>query len=604
MLKNHPKGLLVVFFTNMGERFGFYTLLAILLLFLQAKFGLSAESAGQYYSWFFFTMYALAFLGGVVADWSEKYKQIILWGQILMLVGYLLLALPSSSLPITVVALVIISLGNGFFKGNLQAVVGQLYDDEKYDKYRDVAFMIFYMGINIGAFFAPFVAVSVRNWWMTSHGFAHDANIPALAHQVLAGEYTNVSLLRELAEKVNISGKSYGSIENFAQQYLDLFSKGYNLAFTIAVAAMVISILVYLIFNKTIPNYKQEKEVRKQLKATPDPIPFNSLRVILFSVLSFIASIILFIIIPGLNYKIGISVGLFISFVVYMLQLTHKEEMRNMISLMLVFLVVIFFWMSFNQNGLTLTLFARDYIAKDVGQIGSLFFNTKSLLSIVMIIAGLAFLLHSRSTIRYRIIGMVLIFSFGLIVYYFYSRSEASNPISPELFQSFNPLFVIIITPIMIGVFQIFQKQRKQISTPIRVGIGLIIGSFAFLILFIASKNLVSPNALDGAILEDSQRLSPYWLISTYFMLTIAEIFLSPLGISFVTKVAPKRFQGLMQGGWLLATAVGNKLLCMGSLLWGKYQLTAVWSLFIIVMLTGAIIIFSLIRRFDKLSKY
>ncbi len=604
MLKNHPKGLLVVLFTNMGERFGFYTLLALLLLFLQAKFGLSTEIAGEYYSWFFFAMYALAFVGGILADWSEKYKQIILWGQLLMLLGYLLLVIPTASLSSTILALIFIALGNGLFKGNLQAVVGQLYDDERYRQYRDVAFMIFYMGVNIGAFFAPFIAVSVRNWWLESHGLLHDANIPSLAHQVLNGDYTHSQELLTLANKVNISGDSFGSIEQFSEQYLNIYSTGFNFAFAIALASVVISILIYLIFNKTIPNYKAEKLERKQIKATPDPTPFNSPKIIALSIFAFVGTILLFHFIPGLNYKLGFSIGLFVAFVVYMLQLSEKEEMHNMISLMLTFVVVIFFWMSFHQNGLTLTLFAKDYVAKEVSAFTGLLFNLESILSLLLLFSGVILILHNRSTIRYRMIGTALVVIFGLISYYFYSRSESSIAIAPELFQSFNPLFILIITPFVISLFQFLQKKGHQPSTPIRIGIGLIIAASGFFILFLASSQLVSPNEMAGGILENSDRISPYWLISSYFVLTIAEIFLSPLGISFVTKIAPKRFQGLMQGGWLLATAVGGKLLFTGTLLWANYSLQTTWAIFIGTLLLAALIIFAVMKRFDKLTKF
>ena len=143
MLKNHPKGLLVAFFSNMGERFGFYTMMAILVLFLQAKFGLSAEKAGGIYSWFYFSIYALALAGGILADATRKYKLVILSGIIIMIGGFIILAVPGMTLTITIIGLFTIALGNGLFKGNLQAVVGQMYDDPKYARLRDSAFMIF-----------------------------------------------------------------------------------------------------------------------------------------------------------------------------------------------------------------------------------------------------------------------------------------------------------------------------------------------------------------------------------------------------------------------------------------------------------------------------
>ena len=261
MLKNHPKGLLVAFFTNMGERFGFYTMMAILVLFLQVKYGLTEADAGEYYSWFYFAIYALALVGGTLADWSKKYKTVIFWGQVIMFLGYVLIALPGMSLTGTMLALLVISLGNGFFKGNLQAVVGQLYDDEKYAKFRDAAFMIFYMGINIGAFFAPFVATGVRNWWLKTHGFIHDGSIPALAHQLIDGKLGNTAELQALADKAVLNGQPVTDLTAFANQYLDVFSKGYNLAFAVAAGAMIVSLLVYVIFNKSLPSKSVAKVV-------------------------------------------------------------------------------------------------------------------------------------------------------------------------------------------------------------------------------------------------------------------------------------------------------------------------------------------------------
>ncbi|NMB50824.1 MAG: peptide MFS transporter, partial [Bacteroidales bacterium] len=226
MLKNHPKGLLVAFFSNMGERFGFYTMMAILVLFLQAKYGLSADKAGGIYSWFYFSIYALALVGGILADSTKKYKLVILAGIIIMFAGYLIMAVPGMSLTVTIIGLMTIALGNGLFKGNLQAVVGQLYDDPKYSRLRDTAFMIFYMGINIGAFFAPFAANGIRNWWLKLNGLAHDGSLPSLCHQFKNGTLTDTTTLQQLANKVSLSGP-VTDLSAFADRYIDVFSKGY-----------------------------------------------------------------------------------------------------------------------------------------------------------------------------------------------------------------------------------------------------------------------------------------------------------------------------------------------------------------------------------------
>ncbi len=246
MLKGHPKGLYVAFFTNMGERFGFYTMMAILVLFLQAKFGIAYERAGDIYSWFYFAIYALALLGGILADATKKYTAIIAMGQVIMFLGYVLMAVPGLPLSITMAALFTIAIGNGLFKGNLQAVVGQLYDDPKYDKVRDNAFLIFYMGINVGAFFAPFAAMGVRNWWLKTNGFLHDGSIPALCHQYKDGTLPDEGVLQQLADAVSLNGP-VTDLGAFTTQYIEVFSRGYNFAFGIAAIAMIISLAAYLI---------------------------------------------------------------------------------------------------------------------------------------------------------------------------------------------------------------------------------------------------------------------------------------------------------------------------------------------------------------------
>ncbi len=241
MLKNHPKGLLVAFFTNMGERFGFYTMMAILVMFLQARYNLNAEDAGSYYSWFYFAIYALALLGGMLADWTKKYKTVIFVGQVIMFAGYCIIAIPGSEQWVSISALFVIALGNGLFKGNLQAVVGQMYDNEKYKKYRDGAFMIFYMGINVGAFFAPFVAKAVKVYWLKLNGYIEDSNLPSLCHQFINGTLKDTTQLKTFADASIIQGggKSASDLGVFAKDYINVFSTGYNYAFGVAAGAMI-----------------------------------------------------------------------------------------------------------------------------------------------------------------------------------------------------------------------------------------------------------------------------------------------------------------------------------------------------------------------------
>ena len=548
MFKGHPKGLYVAFFANMGERFGFYTMMAILVLFLQAKFGLDADKAGTVYSIFYFSIYGLSLLGGIIADRSQNYKGTIMVGIFIMFAGYLLMATPGMGLTFTLIGLFTIAIGNGLFKGNLQALVGQLYDDPKYSKLRDSAFSVFYMGINVGAFFAPSAARAMRSWYLHSNGFAYDSDLPALCHKLLDGRQLDMAKLQELADKVTMSGGHVTDLKVFAVHYINVFSTGYNYAFGIAALAMVISLLSYVLFKKHLPD-------RKALAANN----------------------------PNL------------------VKMSWEEEKKRLIALGLVFVVVIFFWMSFHQNGLSLTMFARDYMTKTVDPITNILFYLPALLSLVAAIAGIVMLIQKKASVMNKGIGAGLTIVGAGLTYYFYTKMEAQNPIEPEIFQQFNPLFIVALTPVVVGLFTWLRKRNIEPSTPRKIGIGMILAALGFSVMIASSIGLVSQVHLAGEPSPD--RISAHWMISTYLVLTFAELFLSPMGISFVSKVSPPRFQGLMQGGWLGATAVGNLLLFIGSSMYIRLELWQVWLIFVVCCLSSAAFIFSIMKRLEAVTK-
>jgi POT family proton-dependent oligopeptide transporter len=341
MLKEHPKGLLGAALSNMGERFGFYTMMAILVLFLQAKFGLSGTHAGIIYSVFYFSIYALAFVGGLIADKSRKYKSTILVGLIIMAIGYVMLGFPTPTptpnkilfLIISCFGLLTIAFGNGLFKGNLQALVGQMYDNNEYSHKRDAGFSLFYMFINVGALFAPFTAIGIRNWWLARHSYEYDANLPALCHQHVENTLESTKVFgtgvldqaQGLAEKVfgldpvskfqNLATEVGGQTENltsFANDYLNVFTSGFHYAFIAAIGAMIVSLAIFLFNKKHFPNV--DKKVAATAASQDTEIKMDA-----------------------------------------------KEIKQRLYALLAVFGVVIFFWFSFHQNGLTLTMFARDY---------------------------------------------------------------------------------------------------------------------------------------------------------------------------------------------------------------------------------------------------
>jgi proton-dependent oligopeptide transporter, POT family len=544
MLKGHPKGLYVAFFANMGERFGFYTMMAILVMFLQARFGLAPDKAGVIYSVFYFAIYALALLGGFIADRTQKYKMVIMAGIIVMFAGYVLMSIPGMALPFVLTGLFTIAFGNGLFKGNLQALVGQLYDDPKYSSLRDSAFSVFYMGINIGAVFAPSAAASMRNWYLSSKGMGYDPDLPSLCWQLKNGTLTDTANLQTLADKA--SGSHVTDLAAFADSYINIFSTGYNYAFAVAGVAMLVSLVTYFLFKRHLPNPRVAGESGSAAEAVKMP---------------------------------------------------WAEEKKRLVALGLVFLVVIFFWMSFHQNGLTLTYLARDYTAKAVDPLSFLIFDIKGLLLIAAMIVGAVMLVRAASTGIHRGIGFALLGGGGALAWMLYGTYPASNTIEPEIFQQFNPYFVVFLTPVVVGLFTWLRERGKEPSTPRKIGIGMILAAAGFVVLMVGSLGLLSPADLAGAPSPD--RISPYWLLGTYFTLTVAELFLSPMGISFVSKVSPPRFQGLMQGGWLGATALGNQLLFVGSSMWVAFDLWLVWLVFVVCCLISATFIFSILKKLE-----
>jgi POT family proton-dependent oligopeptide transporter len=290
-----------------------------------------------------------------------------------------------------------------------------------------------------------------------------------------------------------------------------------------------------------------------------------------------------------------------------------REEKKRVVSLLLVFFVVIFFWMGFHQNGLTFTFFARDYTVKQVDPYTYMFFSLKNILSVIAFLVGVFMLIGKNANRNSRYVGALLALVGGTLAVIFFRQGGEQNPIEPETFQAFNPLFIVSLTFAVMAVFAWLNKKNMEPSTPKKIGIGMVIAALGFVIMVIGSIKLVSPvnlietNSLGEIInthpVPESSRVMPYWLMSSYLVLTFAELFLSPMGLSFVSKVAPVRFQGVMQGGWLLATAVGNKLLFIGSFFWEKIQLWQLWSIFVVTCLLSAAFIFSILKRLERATQ-
>ena len=554
MFKNHPKGLYALALANTGERFGYYTMLAIFVLFLQAKFGLSAIASGQIYGIFLAAVYFLPILGGIIADNFWGYGKTVTIGIVVMFVGYFLMAIPGMGMPVLIAALFVIALGTGLFKGNLQVLVGNLYDAPKYNNRRDPGFSLFYMAINIGSMFAPRAANEVVNHFMGKVGLHYVPDIPALAHQFLDGNITSESTAK-LAQLMSEQGTQFTDMTAFSHQYIDNLSASYNYGFGVACISLIVSMIIYLSSRKL---YKHVDLNSKQKKA------------------------------EGVAEEVV---------------LTPKQTKERVIALGLVFAVVIFFWMSFQQSGLTLTYFARDYTQSFMDgwtRIGS------DVINLVVICIGIyaLFSIFQSEKVRSKIISSAILSVAVLFIAWKYMTMKASIPIAPEIFQQFNPFFVVVLTPFSIAIFGWLAKIKKEPSTPRKIGYGMLVAAAAFAILAFASVGVKSPAQLGGVGVVSDILLNPNWLISTYLTLTFAELLLSPMGISFVTKVAPPKLKGLMMGGWFAATAIGNYLTSVISTIWeSKIPLWAVWSVLIACCLLSALFLFSIMKRLEKVTK-
>ncbi len=536
---------------NTGERFGYYTMLAIFTLFLQAKFGYTAAETSTIFASFLAFVYFMPLIGGMLAD-KFGYGKMVTSGIVIMFIGYLLLAIPTDTESGKIMmfgSLALIACGTGFFKGNLQVMVGNLYDAPEYRNKRDQAFSIFYMAINIGAMYAPTAATKMTDWMLGKYNLFYDAQIPALAHQFLNGEITAEN--KVVLENLQAAQHFTGDMAAFCSTYIEKLSEAYNYGFGVACISLIISMAIYLGFRST---FKHADVNTKQAEAA------------------------------HIQQEV----------------LTPAETKQRIVALLLVFAVVLFFWMAFHQNGLTMTFFARDYTASQVTGLDRIGFDVINLTLLVIAVYGAFATFQSATSKGKTIAGIVTVLSLVALGAKYMSMDETIT-ILPQTFQQFNPFFVVVLTPVSLALFGYLADKKKEPSAPRKIGLGMLIAACGFLILAIGSIGLPTPDAL-AADSNLQVLVSPNWLISTYLVLTFAELLLSPMGISFVSKVAPPKYKGMMMGGWFVATAIGNYLVAIIGYLWGGMQLWMVWSVLIVLCLLSALFIFSIMKKLEKVA--
>ena len=506
MFEGQPKGLYALALANTGERFGYYTMLAVFVLFLKANFGFDEAVAGQIYGGFLAMVYFLPLVGGAMAD-KFGFGKMVTSGIAIMFLGYILLALPLGKETIALVAmfaaLLLVSFGTGLFKGNLQVLVGNLYDVKGYETKRESGFSIFYMAINIGALFAPSTAVAIMDYAQQSLNY---------------------------------------SVED-----------SYHFAFGVACISLILSMAIYFGFRSTFSHVLETKnEKGGQSNAQPAE------------------------------------------------ELSPQETKDRIIALCLVFAVVIFFWMAFHQNGLTLTYFAEQFTARSAEGLQSMAFDVWNLVLIVIAVYG-AFAIFQNKTQKGKLIALVVTAAAigGLVAKYFAISGDVK--VDAPIFQQFNPFFVVALTPVSMALFGWLGKIGKEPSAPRKIALGMLVAACGFILMAIGSEGLLTPNAQKAAVAAGSASfVSPNWLISTYLVLTFGELLLSPMGISFVSKVAPPKYKGMMMGGWFAATAIGNYLTSIPAALWGDKSLEVVWGVLIALCLIAAVFMFSIMKRLEK----
>ena len=508
MFENQPKGLWALALANTGERFGYYTMLAVFLLYLQANFGFETGLASTIYSTFLMMVYFLPIIGGFAAD-KFGFGRMVTTGIFIMFIGYLVLSLPLGKDTVAIAAmglsLILIALGTGLFKGNLQVMVGRLYDAPEYASQRDSGFSLFYMAINIGAMFAPTTAIKIMDWAQQSLGV---------------------------------------SVED-----------SYHFAFAVACVSLIISIAIYYIFSFTYKHVLANESKDKAADAKKTAV----------------------------------------------VELSPAETKERIICLCLVFAVVIFFWMAFHQNGNTLTLFARDYTLTTSTGIQSMAFDVTNLVACIFVVYG-SFGVAQSKTGKGKGISLAIIVAAIAFLFYKYNGLEGAVDVKAPIFQQFNPCYVVALTPVSVALFSWLNKMGKEPTSPEKIDLGMLVAALGFIWMAVGSMGLELPLA-QGNPATEGTRVSANLLISTYLILTFAELLLSPIGISFVTKVTPPKYAGLMMGLWFGATAIGNQLVMVPGIMWGaNFSLVTIWGVLAGICLVSALFIFSIIKKLNKVS--
>ena len=586
MFEGHPKGLYALALANTGERFGYYTMLAVFALFLRENFGLEAGTAGAIYSTFLGLVYFMPLFGGIMAD-KFGFGKMVTIGITIMFAGYLLLSLPLGgnmvAMAAMVGALLLISVGTGLFKGNLQVMVGNLYDDPKYAAKRDSGFSLFYMAINIGALFAPTAAVEIKEW---------------------------------AEESLNYSPND-----------------AYHFSFAVACASLIVSILIYYLFR---PSFRHvEGGVRKTNAAagnTEELSPKETKARIVALCLVFAVVIFFWMAfhqngltltyfaaeftarsasgVDGLLFNVwnlvAIIVGVYAAFSVFQ----SKSGKAKLVSFAVLALITAYL------------VYAARTISGSVEVDAPIFqqFNPFYVVALtpvsIAIFGSLAKRGKEPSAPRKIAYGM-LVAAVGFCVMLVGSRGlntpkEQTHALAAKSGLEYaEKMNACTDAEKLKELVEEKDEECDKLSTADKATFTTVFDGYRNVEVKSDSTTTYEAPAAEKleaakqvlAESKDIRFVSPYWLILTYLILTFAELLLSPMGISFVSKVAPPKLKGLMMGGWFVATAIGNMLVAVGGFLWAGIPLVYVWSVFVVLCLLSALFMFVMMKRLESVTK-
>jgi proton-dependent oligopeptide transporter, POT family len=545
----HPKALPYLFLSEMWERFGYYLMIGIFTLYLKdvkEGFGMSEKESADLYGTFIALVFFTPFIGGILADRYLGYTKTIVIGGLLMGIGYCLMGVHSKSMLYTAMTFVI--MGNGLFKPNISTLLGNIYNNPQYKANKDSGYNIFYMGINIGAFICNFFGAALYN------------------------------------------------------------SFGWTWAFVAAGVGMIIGIVVFLAGIKHYAGADQKKGMVPGDMSTKEIVLFILLPAVAFAVIGFfINGITDPKTNPGGNMLGSDSTDAFllgcvpVAFFFYNIyRRAQQSEKRSLSAMLTIFCVVIVFWAVFKQNGTALNTWADNYTHRQVSG------TTANVLNTLKQSKTIEYTIGQDSTAvtdqQFRPLKDAAGNKVKDLQYPGYFKNIAADQKPQEgsavsvwntsLSQSINPGWVILLTPVVVGFFSWLRRKKKEPSTPTKIALGLLISGLSTLVMVAAAK----------AGHSGAEKVSLWWLIGAYGVVTIGELMLSPMGLSLVSKMSPVRMTSIMMGGWFLATSIGNKLSGVLASLWDTYDDKG--SFFMVnfwLLIAASAVMFMLLKWLNKI---